>query len=136
MFSAFTVLALSKMIGFIKNGWIGSVATIALTVAAKVALNYVLPGSGPAADFAQAAYDFSHGDVAGAVINTVSGVAGVATGGVSNAMKEAMKGSAKETVAETGEQIAKGATKNLINLTLNLNLNLNLFGWCQKIIPS
>ena len=93
------------------DGWLVWGAKLGATVAAKMALNAVLPGASAVVDFGQAAYDLSQGDTLGAAINTVSGVAELVTFGFAGAVKEAIKGGAKTAVVSTAKETAKQAEK-------------------------
>lgn len=86
-------------------------AKMGLTVGAKMAVNTVLPGCSSAVDFALALCDLSQGDVVGAAVNTVSGIAEICTLGLSGCVQEAMKGSAKNAVVQTAKETAKKAEK-------------------------
>lgn len=93
------------------DGWLGWGAKLGATVGAKMLVNAVVPGASAVADFAQAAYDLSQGNIAGAAINTLSGVGEIVTCGVAGGIKDAMKGRAKRAVASTAKETAKQAKK-------------------------
>ena len=99
------------------DGWLGLGAKLVATVGAKMLVNAALPGASGVVDFAQAAYDLSQGDIAGAAINIASGVGEIVTCGAAGSIKEAMKESAKtaavSTAKETAKQAEKAATKKV-----------------------
>jgi len=86
-------------------------AKTAVVVGTKMAANNAVPGLGAAVDFIQAAYDLSQGDIVGAAINTLSGVADLYSFGLFSSVKEAMKEGAKESTKEGAKVLGKKAGK-------------------------
>jgi len=80
-------------------------------IVGKVVLNTCLPGSGAAVDFAEAAYCYCTGDVAGCKISLISGAINLSPFSLEDIIKGAMKASAKEAVAQTAKETAKSAGK-------------------------
>lgn len=80
-------------------------------VLAKTVANNAVPGLGAAVDFVQAGYDLRQGDIAGAAINTVTGVADLYSFGLFSSVKEAMKEGAKESTKEGAKVMGKKAVK-------------------------
>ncbi|XP_067057877.1 uncharacterized protein [Acropora muricata] len=83
----------------------------AVVVSTKMAANNAVPGLGAAIDFTQAVYDLSQGDVVGASISTVSGVADLYSFGLFSSIKQAMTEGAKESTKEGAKVLAKKAGK-------------------------
>lgn len=80
-------------------------------VLAKMIANNAVPGLGVTVDFAQALYDLSQGDIVGATISTVTGVADFYSIGLFSSVKEAMKEGAKKSTKEGAKVLAKKAGK-------------------------
>lgn len=91
--------------------WLTFGAKTTAVVATKMVANNAVPGLGAAVDFAQAAYELSQGDIVGAAISTVSGVADLYSFGFFSSLKEAMKEGAKKSTEEGAKVMAKKAGK-------------------------
>ena len=111
MLSAFVSIPAVKM------DWLTLGCKTLLVVSTKMAANNALPGSGAAVDFLLAANDLRHGDIVGAVINTVTGVGDLYSFGLFSSVKEAMtevaKASTKEGAKVMGKKAGKEATKKI-----------------------
>ena len=105
MLSAFVSIPAVKM------DWIAFGMKTVAVVSTKMAANALVPGLGAAFEFAQAAYDYKHGDKVGALISTVSGVADIVTLGLSGSIQGAMKEGAKKSTEQGAKEMAKKAGK-------------------------
>ena len=87
------------------------------TLAAKTLSNIILPGSGAAIEFVQAAKCLRHGNVLGGATYIISGIADLCTPGLFDVIKSGMSaaamGSAVQFVQEGAKSLSKEATKKL-----------------------
>lgn len=82
-----------------------------IVVATKMAANIAVPGLGAAVEFIEAAYDLRQGDIVGAAICTVSGVADLYSLGLFSSVKQAMTEGAKKSTKEGAKVLGKKAGK-------------------------
>jgi len=93
------------------DSWAWWGAKLVAKIGIKVAVNAAAPWLGPAVDFSEAVYDFSHGDIGGGVINALFGISAISTFGITRCAKEAMKEGAKNAVVQTAKETAKTVEK-------------------------
>ena len=111
MLSAFVSIPAVKM------DWVIFGLKTTTVVATKMAANNLVPGSSAAVEFIEAAYDLRQGDIVGAAICTLSGVADLYSLGLFSSVKQAMTQGAKESAKEgakvMGKKVGKEATKKV-----------------------
>ena len=104
------------------EGWGWYLAKLGGKILLKTGMNFVLPGSGAAVDFFEAANDYRNGNKIGFAINVVSGISDIATLGIASSVKGPVKTSTKDglvaaakkrTASEGGKKVGKELSKEL-----------------------
>ena len=90
----------------VKMDWLVFGGKIAATIAAKMALNAVVPG-------ASADVDFCQGNVVGSIMSVASGLGDICMLGASGTVKAVMKESAKKAGVQTANELAREAEKEV-----------------------
>lgn len=124
--------------------WAAYGGTFALTTGVKVGCNVCVPGSAAAVDFCLAGKSLYDGDMTGTAINVFSGIADLAsfglTGTIQEAIKRGVKTATRAAVTETAKQTLKSAseeaTKGVVVLVANnfvRTVSLHMHTQHQKI---
>lgn len=104
------------------EGWGWYLAKLGGKILLKTGMNFVLPGSGAAVDFFEAANDYRNGNKIGFAINVVSGISDIATLGIASSVKGPVKTSTKDGLvaaakkrgaSEGGKKVGKELSKEL-----------------------
>lgn len=97
----------------VKMDWVIFGLKTTTVVATKMVANNAVPGLGAAVEFIEAAYDLRQGDIVGAAICTVSGVADLYSLGLFSSVKQAMTEGAKKSTKEGAKVLGKKAGKEV-----------------------
>lgn len=115
-FQLFKLSAIVRRMGL--ESWPCFAGRLAVVVGGRMLLNICVPGSGTVVDFAQAVTCFCCGDIRGGVWNTVSGVADLATLGITGGTKDVFKESAKSGFKAVPDEVLEEGANTIFNVFL------------------